>query len=106
MPFVTEAESPASTEVRMPVDGVFLPAIATMSLGKPGLHPLDKKLEAAAAQGFKGVELFWDDLEAHAQSLDAVTPSREPFADTPLPGIAVASRQIRRLCDALSLIHI
>lgn len=45
---------------------LFKPAIATMSLGQPGVHPLPQKLEMAAAHGFRGVELFWEDLEDYA----------------------------------------
>ncbi|KAL4866456.1 hypothetical protein BDV12DRAFT_210464 [Aspergillus spectabilis] len=40
--------------------------IPTMSLGRPGLHPLDDKLRVAAAHGFEGIELFIDDLTHHA----------------------------------------
>ncbi|KAL4976330.1 xylose isomerase-like protein [Aspergillus desertorum] len=42
--------------------------IPTMSLSKPGLHPLDHKLRVAAAHGFTGIELFIDDLSHFASS--------------------------------------
>ncbi|KAL5002670.1 xylose isomerase-like protein [Aspergillus recurvatus] len=42
--------------------------IPTMSLSKPGLHPLDHKLHVAAAHGFTGIELFIDDLSHFASS--------------------------------------
>ncbi|KAL4917610.1 xylose isomerase-like protein [Aspergillus aurantiobrunneus] len=42
-------------------------AIPTMSLSRPGLHPLDDKLRTAAHHGFQGIELFIDDL-AHLAS--------------------------------------
>ncbi|KAL2845716.1 xylose isomerase-like protein [Aspergillus pseudoustus] len=41
--------------------------IPTMSLGRPGLHPLDDKLRVAAQHGFEGIELFIDDLTHLAQ---------------------------------------
>lgn len=49
--------------------GELRPAIATMSLGKAGTHSLMSKLEAAAAKGFEGVEMFWDDLVAYSLDL-------------------------------------
>ncbi|ROT36759.1 xylose isomerase-like protein [Sodiomyces alkalinus F11] len=45
-----------------PPEIVYFPAIATMSLGAPGVHALPKKLAAAALHGFRAVELYWDDL--------------------------------------------
>ncbi|KAL2756433.1 hypothetical protein ACRALDRAFT_1081707 [Sodiomyces alcalophilus JCM 7366] len=51
-----------------PPDIVYLPAIATMSLGAPGVHALPKKLSAAAFHGFRAVELYWDDLLHFAQA--------------------------------------
>ncbi|KAJ5995128.1 hypothetical protein N7481_002105 [Penicillium waksmanii] len=38
------------------------PGIASMSLGKPWIHDLPGKLMQAAAHGFEGMELFFDDL--------------------------------------------
>ncbi|QUC19747.1 uncharacterized protein UV8b_03988 [Ustilaginoidea virens] len=40
-----------------------------MSLGAAHLHPLDKKLAAAASRGFLGVELYWEDLAAYSALL-------------------------------------
>lgn len=39
-----------------------------MSLSRPGLHPLDKKLHVAAHHAYKGIELFIDDLTHYAAS--------------------------------------
>lgn len=79
----------------------FLPSIATMSLGKPGVHSLTKKLEAASLSGFQGVELFWDDLEAYAQTLQGESDT----SSTPdgIPHVVMASQRIRQLCDQLGL---
>lgn len=46
----------------------YQPAIPSMSLGKPRLHPLPDKLSQASIHGFKGIELFYGDLELLAQS--------------------------------------
>jgi 4-hydroxyphenylpyruvate dioxygenase len=79
----------------------FLPSIATMSLGKAGLHSLPKKLEVAASTGFQGVELFWDDLEAYASSLHAEYENNASTYAIPL--VVLASQKVRLLCDALGL---
>ncbi|KAL2828512.1 xylose isomerase-like protein [Aspergillus cavernicola] len=42
--------------------------IPTMSLSRPGLHPLPDKLQSAALHGFQGIELFIDDLTHLASS--------------------------------------
>lgn len=79
----------------------YLPAIATMSLGKAGVHSLDAKLEAAASMGFQGIELFWDDLQAYTATLD-----RNALASTavvPLPDVVTAARIIGQLCARLNL---
>ena len=44
-----------------------LPAISTNSLGDAGLHPLRRKFEQVAQKGFKGVEIYYPELEDHAQ---------------------------------------
>ncbi|RHZ65513.1 sugar phosphate isomerase/epimerase family protein [Aspergillus thermomutatus] len=66
------------------------PGIASMSLGRPYVHDLPSKLRAAAAYGFEGIELFYDDLDFLA---------KEQFNSDPL----AAAHAVRRLCDALSL---
>ena len=43
------------------------PGIASMSLGRPWIHDLPGKLMQAAAHGFEGIELFFDDLDCYAQ---------------------------------------
>ncbi|CAM1506553.1 Fc.00g061940.m01.CDS01 [Cosmosporella sp. VM-42] len=77
---------------------IFRPAIATMSLGKPGVHCLDMKLRAASEKGFQGVELYWDDLEAFAK-VAAVTSSEELSTVDML----YAARKIRKLCTEINL---
>ncbi|KAL5336995.1 xylose isomerase-like protein [Aspergillus crustosus] len=65
-------------------------AIPTMSLGRPGLHPLDDKLRVAAAHGFTGIELFIDDLTHHASTR---------FHNS----LHAASQHISSLCKSLNL---
>jgi 4-hydroxyphenylpyruvate dioxygenase len=45
----------------------FRPSVATMSLGSPA-HSLTLKLNLAAGYGFEGIEMYWDDLVAHARA--------------------------------------
>ncbi|KAJ5247764.1 hypothetical protein N7468_002747 [Penicillium chermesinum] len=66
------------------------PAIASMSLGRPWIHDLPGKLMQAAAHGFEGIELFFDDLDCYAQ---------RTFNGNHLE----AARQTRRLCERLGM---
>lgn len=66
------------------------PAIASMSLGRPWVHELPGKLIQAAAHGFEGIELFFDDLDCYAS---------RTFSGDHLE----AARQTRRLCERLGL---
>ncbi|GFF50575.1 3-dehydroshikimate dehydratase [Aspergillus udagawae] len=72
------------------------PAIATVSLGQSGRYTIHQKLSACANNGFKAIELFYDDLEALASSLSRSTrPTRDDLLN--------AARQIRALCDVLQI---
>ncbi|KAJ5731787.1 uncharacterized protein N7483_006295 [Penicillium malachiteum] len=66
------------------------PGIASMSLGRPWIHDLPGKLMQAAAHGFEGIELFFDDLDCYAQ---------RTFNGDHLE----ASVQVRRLCERLGM---
>lgn len=61
-----------------------------MSLGHPSVHDLPSKLHAAAAYGFQGVELFYEDLTRLA-------------SDKFQGDIFSATQAVRVLCDRLSL---
>lgn len=65
-------------------------AIATVSLGWHPSHKLDRKLEAAAAHGFAGVEMVHSDLVKFAE-------------ETNMPVITAAS-YIKSLCSRLNLV--
>jgi len=61
-----------------------------MSLGRAWNHRLAPKLDQAAQYGFEGIEIFFEDLEYHAN---------EQFAGDQL----AAAHDIKRLCDARNL---
>jgi 4-hydroxyphenylpyruvate dioxygenase len=73
----------------------YIPAIASMSLGRAWVHDIEKKIKAASASGFKGLEIFYEDLEyltyPSALSPDAPTPSPAQLLN--------AAKRIRQLCD-------
>ncbi|KAL2378707.1 hypothetical protein RJ035_007349 [Blastomyces gilchristii] len=65
-----------------------------MSLGRACAHDLPIKLSQASRHGFKGIELFYEDLESHAQALtDGLTHSNQ----------LTAAQEIRQLCDKHNL---
>ncbi|KAF2761289.1 putative dehydroshikimate dehydratase [Pseudovirgaria hyperparasitica] len=72
----------------------FGPAISSMSLGRAWVHELPHKLDMAAKYGFKGIEIFYEDLEFCAKSL--------PGGNVPENRL-VAAREIRKLCDERDL---
>ncbi|KAH7050347.1 3-dehydroshikimate dehydratase [Macrophomina phaseolina] len=65
-------------------------AISSMSLGRAWVHGLPEKLDQAAKYGFRGLELFHEDLEYVAREM--------PGGATPDNQIKAAS-VIRQLCD-------
>ena len=79
----------------------FSPAIASMSLGRAWHHSLENKLEQASITGFRGVEIFYEDLEYFARSL----PGFENNKDAPLPStqLVAAATEVRKLCSEFSL---
>ncbi|KAL1865793.1 hypothetical protein VTK73DRAFT_5064 [Phialemonium thermophilum] len=57
----------------------YQPAIMSASLGRAWLHDLDYKIEQAAKAGFKGIEIFYEDLEYAARKIagnDHPTPEQ------------------------------
>lgn len=48
---------------------VYRPAIMSASLGRAWLHDFDTKIQVAAKDGFKGIEVFYEDLEHVAKKL-------------------------------------
>ncbi|KAH8170845.1 xylose isomerase-like TIM barrel domain-containing protein [Sarocladium implicatum] len=64
-------------------------AVATVSLGKHASHTLERKLSAAAKDGFEGIELFYNDLVDHAKQNNVTPPE--------------SATRIRALCKELQL---
>lgn len=61
----------------------YQPAILSASLGRAWLHDLHYKLNQAAADGFKGVEIFYEDLEHDARrEFQTESPSPEQLIKT------------------------
>lgn len=65
-------------------------AIASLSLGRAWVHELPQKLDQAKEHGFKGIELFYEDLEYVAREID-----EKVLLET----LVDAARVVRRLCD-------
>lgn len=74
----------------------FRPAILSASLGRAWLHDFANKAQQASAHGFKGIEIFYEDLEHEAKRLHNVdTPSNDQ--------IFSAAFRMRELLDELEL---
>lgn len=72
----------------------FQPAIASPSLGHQTIHPITARLQAAAAHGFKLIELVEDDLTFYARDhLGGATESSTIQAAT----------EVKTLCDKLGI---
>lgn len=69
-------------------------AISTMSLGRAWLHDLVPKLQIAAHSGYEGIELFYEDLEYHADKHFGGKSSEE---------LSRAAAHIQSLCHSLHL---
>ncbi|GCB23482.1 3-dehydroshikimate dehydratase [Aspergillus awamori] len=65
------------------------PAIASMSVGRAWVHSLPEKLSQIAQAGFKGVEIFYEDLEYLAKE------KGEPTEEN----LLIAARETKDICD-------
>jgi 4-hydroxyphenylpyruvate dioxygenase len=75
---------------------IFQPAIMSASLGRAWVHELDNKIRMAGQQGFKGIEIFYEDLEYVAKKLSK--------CESPTPEHLVeAARQIHEMCQVAGL---
>ena len=69
-------------------------AIASHSLGRATIHDLETKLDQAAAYGYVGVEVFFEDLETIAKaSTGQFTPETQ----------ILAAKQFKSSCDERNL---
>ncbi|KAF9889748.1 hypothetical protein FE257_007054 [Aspergillus nanangensis] len=64
--------------------------IASMSLGRPGIHDLREKLHQAALHNYAGIELFYDDLDHLAKTA---------FNSC----VVTATHHVHQLCTTLNL---
>ena len=69
--------------------------ITSLSLGRAGVHRMEDKVEAAANAGFKGIEIFYEDLELLAREL-----CHDENIESSLRHTAYL---IRRLCDSFGI---
>lgn len=73
---------------------VFQQAISSMSLGRAWVHGLPNKLDQAKRFGYKGIEMFYEDIEYIAKEMEGGVTSAN---------LLKASRTVRDLCDARGL---
>jgi len=74
----------------------FQPAIMSASLGRAWIHDLGNKIREAGRQGFKGIEIFYEDLEYVAK--------KNSKCESPTPEHLVeASHQIHEMCQVAGL---
>jgi 4-hydroxyphenylpyruvate dioxygenase len=79
----------------------FKPCIATMSLGSPS-HDLTHKIQVASVHGFRGIELYWDDLvhDCRKEFPGVPGPPAETEDAAPSPKqLQRTARRIRHVCD-------
>ncbi|OAL00304.1 xylose isomerase-like protein [Phaeosphaeriaceae sp. SRC1lsM3a] len=74
----------------------FLPAILSASLGRAQLHDFETKIKEAGQQGFRGIEIFYEDLEIVAKKR---SNHEIPTADD----LCEAARQVHSLCHVAGL---
>jgi 4-hydroxyphenylpyruvate dioxygenase len=72
----------------------FRPAIASMSLGRAWVHGLENKFAEAANAGFRGIEIFYEDLEYFAKDLAKLATHETPTETHLLE----AATRIRSIC--------
>ncbi|KAI5199999.1 xylose isomerase-like protein [Aureobasidium subglaciale] len=74
----------------------YIPAIASMSLGRAWVHNFEDKIIAASMSGFEGIEIFYEDLEY----LTMTTPVSPDEKSTPTSQqLLAAAREAKRICD-------
>ena len=78
----------------------YTPAIASMSLGRAWVHGFEKKMEAASTSGFKGMEIFYEDLEYLARELD---PTADKNATPSSAQLLASAKKIKEICDQNNL---
>jgi 4-hydroxyphenylpyruvate dioxygenase len=77
----------------------YKPAIASVSLGRAWLHPLPNKLYQAQANGFQGIEVFYEDLEYLAREESGISSNEPPSPEAQIR----AACTIKKLCEERNL---
>ncbi|KAJ0425643.1 hypothetical protein BJY00DRAFT_308376 [Aspergillus carlsbadensis] len=77
----------------------YQPAIMSASLGRAWAHALPHKIACAASAGYKGVEIFYEDLEYHARTLANLPSTASPPDDA----LIAAASNIHTLCATHNL---
>ena len=86
----------------------FIPGLASQSLGKAAYHDIKTKLEACSRHGFRGIEIFFEDLETASGSLPAThkplpSGSTFPSSTTHDERLLAAATYIHTICRTLRL---
>ncbi|CAI7623586.1 unnamed protein product [Penicillium glandicola] len=74
----------------------YQPAIMSVSLGRPWLHNFEYKMSQASKAGFKGIEIFYEDLDYFARE---ISKTDTPTSDQLLQ----AADSIHSICQAHAL---
>ncbi|CAG8395619.1 unnamed protein product [Penicillium salamii] len=77
----------------------YKPAILSLSLGRPGIHDFEYKMEQAAQAGFEGIELFFDDLQAVSRKIAGLSDDTKPTVDQ----LLAAADRCRDKCASLGI---
>ncbi|KFY81628.1 hypothetical protein V500_11243 [Pseudogymnoascus sp. VKM F-4518 (FW-2643)] len=73
-------------------------SIASLSLGRAWVHPLESKLDQAAAHNFAGIELFYEDLEYLAKTIPGGPTRSNLVHAATLTRAMCVSRSLTILC--------
>ncbi|OBT39147.1 hypothetical protein VE00_09687 [Pseudogymnoascus sp. WSF 3629] len=73
-------------------------SIASLSLGRAWVHPLEAKLDEAAAHNFAGIELFYEDLEYLAKTIPGGPTRSNLLHAATLTRAMCISRRLTILC--------
>ncbi|KAL8709376.1 MAG: hypothetical protein Q9220_005870 [cf. Caloplaca sp. 1 TL-2023] len=76
--------------------------ITSLSLGRASVHGMQDKVRAAADAGFKGIEIFYEDLESLARELRGIDGNEEE-KDLDESSLREAARSIRHLCNSFEM---
>ncbi|KPI35624.1 3-dehydroshikimate dehydratase [Cyphellophora attinorum] len=72
----------------------FEPTVASVSLGSPAVHCIEKRLVAAASHGFKGIEIVEADILEQSKVLGGCETDEDQMT---------AAHSIRKICDKIGL---